>query len=660
MRWTAVVATLASVVVARAHATIYSAIYNRTANEIDVEPCVGVTLTVEDDVVSLICADSLFTRFDQQISSSGYVTINFHPRNEVNFGRLKSNSMRALSMRVDAPKDVRVKMDNVGLDFRSLSAMRDISFDQFEFYDQYVELPVTSTLETIVIRSTTMRDLSLKVEGDSQLGFINFGVRATLDRLPKVLYERKYKRSLEIPFIAFVTASPVQKLSKTEFENARANLVARAATNITCYESCSRASLATTGVLSVCPDSSLKPKTSMSADAERESSGISTAAIIGIVVAGVVVVGVLIACFVTRRSRSQRSSKAPAESSPTTTQRSQPLMEKTESTDADATFARYQTNESVRMASQASSDSALVAQIEAMLQQDEIERVRLSMTQLRIDGKLSHGAFGEVYKGRYDRQEVAIKRLAPKHRTNLRHVQCFLSEAKLMAAMRHDRIIAFIGVGWNDPMDVHVVTEFMSGGDLRGLLQWLDSQSRPTGFDLEKLKIALHIAEALAYLHSRRPQVLHRDLKSRNVLLSSTLDAKLIDFGVSRERVDQTMTEGVGTVRWMAPEVMTSGRYGASADIFSFGVVLSELDTHMLPYDRPGMEPLPNPAVVTQVTINRLQVTFTEDETHPMVVLARECMAFEASDRPKTSAVLKRMRLIYAKANGEDSDAMDD
>ncbi|KAJ0388690.1 hypothetical protein ATCC90586_011165 [Pythium insidiosum] len=102
-----------------------------------------------------------------------------------------------------------------------------------------------------------------------------------------------------------------------------------------------------------------------------------------------------------------------------------------------------------------------------------------------------------------------------------------------MASMRHARIIKFVGIAWTSPFDLHVVTEYMDGGDLRGLLERYHEQRRPTGFSKDKLKIALHVAEGLAYLHALRPQVLHRDLKSRNVLLTPALDAKLIDFGRS-------------------------------------------------------------------------------------------------------------------------------
>ncbi|KAJ0389153.1 hypothetical protein ATCC90586_011587 [Pythium insidiosum] len=109
----------------------------------------------------------------------------------------------------------------------------------------------------------------------------------------------------------------------------------------------------------------------------------------------------------------------------------------------------------------------------------------------------------------------------------------------------------------------------------------------------EKLLLALDVAYALAYIHSLLPSpVVHRDLKSRNVLLSATegskqrLTAKLCDFGVSRaQSSNHSMTTGVGTSRWLAPEVILGGgHYDAACDIYSFGVLLTELDTHEIPF----------------------------------------------------------------------------
>eukprot|EP00644_Phytophthora_capsici_P017163 jgi/Phyca11/10288/fgenesh1_pm.PHYCAscaffold_48_\ len=125
--------------------------------------------------------------------------------------------------------------------------------------------------------------------------------------------------------------------------------------------------------------------------------------------------------------------------------------------------------------------------------------------------------------------------------------------------------------------------EYMEGGDLRSLLNEYESTKHPVGIDRQKATIALHVCHALTYLHSLAPPVIHRDLKSRNILLNQQLEAKLTDFGISRERMDQTMTAGVGTSLWMAPEVMLGEKYDDKADMFSFGVVLSELDVHTLP-----------------------------------------------------------------------------
>ncbi|KAF0684727.1 Aste57867_23313 [Aphanomyces stellatus] len=99
-----------------------------------------------------------------------------------------------------------------------------------------------------------------------------------------------------------------------------------------------------------------------------------------------------------------------------------------------------------------------------------------------------------------------------------------------------------------------------------------------------KLECALSVAKALVYLKER--QVIHRDLKSRNVLLDSDKGTKLADFGISRrhDEDEQSMTMGVGTYRWMAPEVLAFRHYTIAVDVFSFGVLLSELDTHQIPY----------------------------------------------------------------------------
>uniref|UniRef100_K3WN84 Protein kinase domain-containing protein n=1 Tax=Globisporangium ultimum (strain ATCC 200006 / CBS 805.95 / DAOM BR144) TaxID=431595 RepID=K3WN84_GLOUD len=115
-------------------------------------------------------------------------------------------------------------------------------------------------------------------------------------------------------------------------------------------------------------------------------------------------------------------------------------------------------------------------------------------------------------------------------------------------------------------MGLCVVSEFMQGGDLRAVLTHFDELGRPHEFDHDKVKIVLHIAHALTYLHSLQPVVLHRDLKSQNILLDNNLNAEVTDFGVAQERSDRTMSAGVGMSLWMAPEVMLGERYSEKAD----------------------------------------------------------------------------------------------
>ncbi|POM65318.1 TKL protein kinase, partial [Phytophthora palmivora] len=207
---------------------------------------------------------------------------------------------------------------------------------------------------------------------------------------------------------------------------------------------------------------------------------------------------------------------------------------------------------------------------------------RIPRDKVHIKNLLSRGAYGEVYSGLFNGWQVAVKMLLPVTRTNLQHVNEFLAEAKMTATMDHPHIVSFVGVAWDSLSDLCVVLEFVDGGDLRMLLNKYQDMHEAVGFNRQKVSIALQVCHALTYLHSLMPPIIHRDLKSRNILLNRDMEAKLSDFGISRERMERTMTAGVGTSLWMAPEVMLGERYDDKADMFSFGVLLSELDVHTL------------------------------------------------------------------------------
>ncbi|GLE11392.1 hypothetical protein PINS_up023779 [Pythium insidiosum] len=138
--------------------------------------------------------------------------------------------------------------------------------------------------------------------------------------------------------------------------------------------------------------------------------------------------------------------------------------------------------------------------------------------------------------------------------------------------------------------------------------------------DDRKLRIALHVAEGLTYLHTLRPKIVHRDLKSKNVLIDSNWNAKLSDFGISREESSrQTMTSNVGSSLWIAPEVMMGNNYDEKADIFSFGIVLTELDSHQLPYHNvttPDGRKVPDPAILHMVTMGKISGEFSAMSPH--------------------------------------------
>jgi serine/threonine protein kinase len=147
-----------------------------------------------------------------------------------------------------------------------------------------------------------------------------------------------------------------------------------------------------------------------------------------------------------------------------------------------------------------------------------------------------------------------------------------------MESMRHPNICMFMGACTKTP-HIAIVLEYCSKGSLWSLIQ--NREINLTWDDRRRL--GLDVAKGMNYLHSFSTPVLHRDLKSLNVLIDDGYRAKLADFGWTRLRADK-MTGKIGTYQWMAPEVIANQAYTEKADVFSFGIILWELASREPPY----------------------------------------------------------------------------
>ncbi|RLN95169.1 hypothetical protein BBJ28_00014796 [Nothophytophthora sp. Chile5] len=271
---------------------------------------------------------------------------------------------------------------------------------------------------------------------------------------------------------------------------------------------------------------------------------------------------------------------------------------------------------------------------------------RLDYDEVKLGQCISRGGFGLVFHGTYHRRQVAVKKIRVSSETEAAQIEQFIKEIMLMAVLRHPRIVEFIGVAWEALVDLSAVTELMERGDLSTVLHSFRQHGYRLAWGDHKTTIALHIAEALAYLHSLSPKVIHRDLKSKNVLLNTAMDAKISDFGISRERhvIETHMTAGMGTSFWIAPEVLNGQDYDERADVFSFGVVLSELDTDDFPYWNAANPPggkLEEGNILQLVAAGKKRPAFSAGCPPPILELAHRCLQRKPGDRPSAEELVR-------------------
>ncbi|KAL1784173.1 mitogen-activated protein kinase kinase kinase MLK4 [Sigmodon hispidus] len=283
--------------------------------------------------------------------------------------------------------------------------------------------------------------------------------------------------------------------------------------------------------------------------------------------------------------------------------------------------------------------------------------VHVDFERLELKELIGAGGFGQVYRATWQGQEVAVKaaRRDPEQDAAAA-AESVRREARLFAMLQHPNIIQLRGVCLRQP-HLCLVLEFARGGALNRALAAAPPDPRAPGPRRSRripphvlVNWAVQIARGMLYLHEEAVvPILHRDLKSSNILLLEKIEhddicnktLKITDFGLAREWHRTTRMSAAGTYAWMAPEVIRSSLFSKGSDIWSYGVLLWELLTGEVPYR--GIDGL---AVAYGVAVNKLTLPIPSTCPEPFAKLMKECWEQDPHIRPSFALILQQLTAI--------------
>lgn len=295
--------------------------------------------------------------------------------------------------------------------------------------------------------------------------------------------------------------------------------------------------------------------------------------------------------------------------------------------------------------------------MESLIDKDILEelnveqRTTIDAKDFTLDKQIGTGSFSEVYKGRWNGAPVAIKRFLYVDVDAQKEIlDDFLKETALMSSLHHPNIVKFYGAAKNHPY-LYIISEYCERGSLNTILS---NKSAPLS-NRKLLGMTVDIARGMTYLHGSDPPIIHRDLKSGNLLCDKNWTIKVADFGLSRVADRTRRMTLCGTAETCAPEVLSKNyTYTEKADVYSFGIVLWEMFSGLPLYPNLNFFELSQKVVEEDY---RPDINELPDKVPRRIVhLMQQCWQKEPERRPSFSDVRKELEDILTKYQADRTD----
>ncbi|CAI9261257.1 unnamed protein product [Lactuca saligna] len=286
-------------------------------------------------------------------------------------------------------------------------------------------------------------------------------------------------------------------------------------------------------------------------------------------------------------------------------------------------------------------------------------------SKLVIKSVIARGSFGTVHRGLYDGLDVAVKLLdwgEEGHRTDAEIASlraAFTQEVVVWHKLDHPNVTKFIGATMGtSELNIQadnghfgvprnsccVVVEYLPGGALKSFL--IKNRRRKLAFKVV-MQLALDLARGLNYLHTKK--IVHRDVKTENMLLDKTRTLKIADFGVARVEASNPndMTGETGTLGYMAPEVLNGSAYNRKCDVYSFGICLWEIYCCDMPYPDLSFS-----EVTSAVVRQNLRPEIPRCCPNSLATVMKRCWDANPDRRPEMDEVVAMLEAIDTSKGG--------